>query len=117
MENIFLNAIHYVSLFIAGLGVLIILTGAIRSVWEYFSKVGEDFTHTRSILGSHLVLGLDFFIGVDVIETLLLDKNNNGDIWKDLASLVIVVAIRIVVNHFLLMELSELEKKTRKRKK
>ena len=111
--NIVHVIIEIISLCIASFGVLIIFLGSVRSFWDYClkMKIGEDYTHSRSLLASHLVLGLDFFIGTDIIDTLLLySSGDNGHIWQELASLVVVVTIRILVNHFLLEELREIKK-------
>ena len=62
-------------------------------------------------MSRYLILGLDFLVAKDIIDTILLDINKAGQqAWLDLARLIVVVSIRIILNHFLEKELKELRK-------
>ncbi len=89
-------------------GILIILTGIIRALWVICLRTGGGFPHARLVLGSHMVLALDFFVGKDIIDTVALRPDNVG--YIDLATLITVVGVRIVLNHFLLREIHTIKK-------
>lgn len=109
----FQNIAHSISFVIGLSGVIIICAGVIRALQFLVLHPKEAFPHCRLILGSHLVLGLDFFVGKDIIDTVLLP---HGDIaYIDLATLIVVVTVRILMNHFLLKEIDEIKEEERSR--
>ena len=96
------------------IGVTVIVIGALRGFYQYLTRFrSHRFPTVRSTLTYHLVLGLDFLIGKDVIDTFLLHANNNTTeaklIYQELATLLVVVAIRIVLSFFLEKEIETLE--------
>lgn len=99
--------IEYLSFFIGGIGVMIIFVGALQSLYQYLFVSKKTIQHVRLTLGSHLILGLDFMVGKDIIDTMLL-LNHGDDFWKELAALVIVVLIRIILTLTMEKELSSL---------
>lgn len=122
LVEIYFGTINIISFTIATLGVFVILLGALRASKEYIIHHRKNFMHMRAILSSHLVLGLDFFIGTDIIDTLMIHPSNgNGNSqeewWVSLVSLIIVVAIRIVVNHFLMKELEAIKQEAARKKR
>jgi uncharacterized membrane protein len=98
--------IESVSFFIGLFGLGIILTGAVKAGRSYFSCPDGLFRRERKILAEYLILGLDFLVCKDVIDTLLLDTG--ARFWEDLAGLVTVVIVRIVLTHFMTKELHEI---------
>lgn len=109
MQEFAYEIIRHVSLTIGLIGMTIILIGSLRALGEYIRQCADKQHHDiRTTLGSHLVLGLDFLVGKDIIDTLLL-LETNGVFWKSLAGLVTVVAVRIVLTHFLIRELNAFE--------
>ena len=116
MVEIILTFISWLSLLIGLIGILIIAKGAIKAFICFLgSHTHEDFQSVRLTLGSHVILGLDFLVGKDIIDTLLLDTGVK--FWEDLAGLVTVVSIRIILTHFMLKEIRELEEAEKVRKK
>ncbi len=110
------DIIAWLSLLIGLIGILIIVWGALKAFWLFIGHhQHEDFQHIRLELGSHVILGLDFLVGKDIIDTLLLDEGVR--FWEDLAGLGTVVAIRIILTHFMLKEIRELEAQSKKGKK
>lgn len=104
-----LESVRWMSLGIGLMGISIILIGALRGAWEYFAEYHtKRYPHVRATLGSHLILGLDFLVGKDIIDTILLDKKD--EFWLDLAGLFTVVIIRIILTYFLSKELKDLGK-------
>lgn len=94
------------SLLIGVIGILIIVMGSLKGLYFYvLSRDEHNFQHVRLVLGSHIILGLDFMVGKDIIDTILLDSGNA--FWQDIASLVTVVGIRIILTHFMLKEVKQ----------
>ncbi len=116
MQEAIYTVVEALSLLIGAIGIGIIVIGAIKGLWHYVATRDEhNFQHTRLVLGSHIILGLDFMVGKDIIDTILLD--NGPEFWRDLAGLITVVTIRIVLTHFMLKEVAEAEKEESKFKK
>ena len=108
MEKLILELVANLSLLIGMIGISIILVGALKGLYYYVVTPDKhNFQHVRLVLGSHIILGLDFMVGKDIIDTLLLDAGI--EFWSDLASLITVVTIRIVLTHFMLQEIRELK--------
>ncbi len=117
MESIFFNHyyqgfVHLLSFLVGLSGIIIIFTGILRALWEFIYQKEYCFPHARLILGSHLVLGLDFFVGKDIIDTVVLRTNDIS--YLDLATLITVVGVRIILNYFLIRELNEIRKEEEK---
>jgi uncharacterized membrane protein len=102
------NLVHFLSFLVGLAGIAIIFTGIVRALWEFLYQKKYCFPHARLILGSHLVLGLDFFVGKDIIDTVVLRPTTIS--YLDLATLITVVGVRIILNYFLIRELKEIEK-------
>ena len=103
-----MNYLHYVSVSIGVLGVLVIvfgiLTGLIRLVRAEVKaarggSMDEDRRRLRHVLGYYLLLGLEFLIAADIIDTLM--KPN----VQDLIVLGAIVLIRTVISYSLNAEL------------
>jgi len=98
---------EYISFGIGTIGVFIIVIGAILASWEYLSHhfLRDGKNKIFSTLSCHLILGLDFLVGKDIIDTLLLNTQNN--FWQNLAGLGAIVLIRIILSFFLTRELQQ----------
>ena len=101
------------------IGVLVIVYGVVCAAMRLVGmeiKVlrGKDYKHdaamVRQHLGYYLLLGLEFLIAVDVIETLL-----NPD-WEELGVLAGMVILRTLMSFSLHWELKEIEKDERNEK-
>lgn len=117
--NPLFDLIGFISLLIGLFGIIVILIGAYKAIRRYIENPGcEKFEGVRFLLARHLVVGLDFLVAKDVIDTFLL---HTGDqFWHDLAALIVVVAVRIVLTHFMIKEMedsSHVEKTSQKTKK
>ncbi len=110
MSEILFPFIEDLSLIIGMIGIFIIIIGAGKALYAFFMKPDtEDFQQVRLTLGAHVILGLDFLVGKDIIDTMLLDSGEWSQFWMDLTGLITVVTIRIVLNHFMLQEIQEIE--------
>ncbi|NCP67067.1 DUF1622 domain-containing protein [bacterium] len=106
MNEIIFTLVEGLSLFIGSIGIGIIVIGAVKGLYHYIVTRDEhNFQHVRLVLGSHIILGLDFMVGKDIIDTILLD--NGAEFWRDLAGLITVVSIRIILTHFMLKEVEQ----------
>ena len=110
MEAFLFKIIGEISFLIGVVGILVIVLGSLRAFFQYiFSIQKNNFERIRLTLGSHLILGLDFLVGKDIIDTLLLDSNEV--FFTDLAGLITVVTIRIVLTFFTEKELEKIEQR------
>jgi uncharacterized membrane protein len=101
--------LHHASFGIGVLGVLVIvfgvLCGLVRFVRAEFSaarglSVDEERKQLRHVLGYYLLLGLEFLIAADIIDTLMKPST------QDLVILGAIVAIRTVISYSLNSELA-----------
>src|SRR6266478_4353907 len=99
---------HHASFGIGVLGVLVIvfgvLCGLVRFVRAEFSaarglSLDEERKQLRHVLGYYLLLGLEFLIAADIIDTLMKPST------QDLIILGAIVAIRTVISYSLNAEL------------
>ncbi|MCK5460987.1 DUF1622 domain-containing protein [Candidatus Gracilibacteria bacterium] len=108
--GLFFTFIQVISFFVGLVGTTIIFIGAILGVYKYILPQ-YDIQTVRLTIGTHIILGLDFMVGKDIIDTMLLDGIlNEKRFWMDLAGLFTVVLIRIVLTHFTSKEIRDLEK-------
>lgn len=100
--------VHYGSISIGAIGVLVIFTGVIGGLWRFVrsecaairgKNVREARHHLRATLGYYLLLGLEFLIAADIIETLIKPS------VQELIVLGSIVAIRTVISYSLAAEL------------
>lgn len=95
----------YIRDFIAAIGVLVILCGALRSLlhlWQLVFKDNMTMNYIRLEFGNSITLGLEFMVGADIIGSLVKPD------YYNLGLLAILVVVRIVLSYFLNLELSEL---------
>ena len=101
--------LHFLTLGIGIIGVLIIVWGVISSlkefiVLEFLWLKGGDKCRKREILrhhlGSYLLLGLEFLIAADIVNTIVKPSLNEMIILGS------IVAVRTVLNFSLNRELS-----------
>ena len=104
-----LEYLNHVSFGIGVMGVLTILFGVLRGVLRLlraeFSEargreVGTDRQKLRQMLGYYLLLGLEFLIAADIIDTLMKPTT------QELITLGAIVAIRTVISYSLNSELA-----------
>jgi uncharacterized membrane protein len=107
-EIVAMNYLHHTSFGIGVLGVLVIVFGVIggltrfiRSEWHAVqgANVDEDRRSLRHLLGYYLLLGLEFLIAADIIDTLMKPTP------QDLLVLGAIIVIRTVISYSLNTEL------------
>src|SRR5262245_7108956 len=103
-----MDYLHHVSFGIRILGVLVIVFGVAAGVARFLrsevqsargKNVEEDRKRLRHVLGYYLLLGLEFLIAADIIDTLLKPS------VQDLIVLGAIVLIRTVISFSLNAEL------------
>jgi len=103
-----MDYLHLASFGIGVLGVLVIVFGVACGLLRFVrseiraargADVGEDRKHLRHVLGYYLLLGLEFLIAADIIDTLMKPS------VQDLVVLGAIVLIRTVISYSLNAEL------------
>ncbi len=107
MHYIF-EAINTISFIVGLVGIFIILVGAAKGFYR-FIRNNTGLREIRLELGSHTILGLDFLVGKDIIDTLLLGTESESEVYTHLIGLFSVVIIRIILTYFTGKELREIE--------
>src|SRR5881296_3057012 len=101
--------LHHSSFGISVLGVLVIVFGVLCGLLRFLrseflaargGNVETERRKLRQVLGYYLLLGLEFLIAADIIETLMKPTT------QDLIILGAIVAIRTVISYSLNSELS-----------
>jgi uncharacterized membrane protein len=105
MGELIKTTAHYTAFFLEGIAVLLIISGAIGSIWIYIKKtlfIKTDYfaiTQSRNHLGHILSLSLEFLIGADILKTAI------SPTWQDIGQLAAIVGIRTILNFFLMKEI------------
>ena len=110
MQNIAKTLAAYVVVFAETAAAFIIVAGALHALWIFIrrsllkARCYRDITMGRMKLGHSLLLGLDFLIGADILRTVVTPN------WNDIGQLASIIAIRTVLNFFLMRELEQEER-------
>jgi uncharacterized membrane protein len=100
--------LHHASIAVGLLGALVILLGVLRGLMAFVRaeataagghEVSGPRRELRQVLGYHLLLGLEFLIAADILDTLMTPQLN------ELLTLGVIVLIRTVISHSLNAEL------------
>ena len=100
---------QYAGHFAEAIAIVIIFVGAVQAMWIYFARALfsksdlREITQSRIKLGHSLSLGLEFLIGADILKTAV------APTWNDIGQLAAIIAIRTVLNFFLMRELEHID--------
>ena len=92
-------------------GILFIFLGFILSLKQYVSHViwrKYSTDHVRHTLGTYILIGLEFMVGQDIVETVLHTDRDH------LINLGLIVIIRTVLDFFLSREITHLGERIKK---
>ncbi len=104
MKEIIFSILNNIAFIVGLIGVTVIVVGVLVGFYFYIAR--KTFWKVRVSLVKHILLGLDFLIARDIIETVIL--KSNSALWIDLASLVLIIAIRVIFTIFAEKEMNEL---------
>ena len=105
-----MEILKYIAIAVGLAGVTVITWGTIKSFLEFLYLEYKDLTgadvckkreYLRHHLSSYLLLGLEFLIAADIINTAL------NPSLRELATLGSIVAIRTVLSYFLNREMAD----------
>ena len=99
----FIIIIERFTFYIGLFGYVVIYWGILKSLYQFFQAElykkqdvhNKSLDQIRLMLGKYLSLGLEIFIGKDIVATILSPN------WQEIERLGAIVAIRIVLNYFL----------------
>lgn len=106
--NVAMNYLHHTSFGIGALGVVVIVFGVVSGLLRFAHaefrstqgvNVDEARKQLRHLLGYYLLLGLEFLIAADIIDTLMKPS------VQDLIVLGAIIVIRTVISYSLNSEL------------
>lgn len=109
MHALLVQWVGYVVPWIEALGIVVVLWGVLealaglaRYAWTALARRAPraDLGAIRLGMGEKMVLGLEFFLAGDVVQTIVVPT------WNSLAILGGIVAVRTVIVYFLNLELS-----------
>jgi uncharacterized membrane protein len=109
MDELLVQWVSYIVPWIESLGIVVVLWGIIEAIigltrggWSVLTrKIPRiELDVIRLTMGEKMVLGLEFFLAGDIIQTIVVPT------WNSLAILGGIVVIRTVIVYFLNLELS-----------
>lgn len=112
MKELITNLLAPLATLISGISILIVVYGTIigfiRFVRNELTRIHHTFVPSnlkriRIECGSYLLLGLEFLIASDILETVLHPN------LQELAQLGGIVIVRIILSYFLNLEIKELK--------
>jgi len=108
VSDVLKAVVEYIAYIAEALAALIIAIGALKAIWSYiliiFTKADSHKScQCRIQLGHSLSLALEFLIGADILKTAIAPS------WSEIGQLAAIVAIRTILNFFLMWELKQSE--------
>lgn len=109
MDEFLVQWVSYVVPWIESLGIAVVLWGILEAIirltrggWSVLTQKSSriELDVIRLTMGEKMVLGLEFFLAGDIIQTIVVPT------WNSLATLGGIVVIRTVIVYFLNLELS-----------
>lgn len=99
------EAVDWIVLIVESLGAVIITIGILISLVLLVRALAHptqpaSFTRLRLVLGSYLVLGLEFQLAADILKTAIAPS------FTEIGQLAAIAAIRTVLNYFLTKEIA-----------
>ncbi|MFC1540415.1 DUF1622 domain-containing protein [Candidatus Margulisiibacteriota bacterium] len=99
------QVVDYLVNAISVLGTAVIVWGLVLVLRDFVLDIFSDDPKSKRLmrqkLGSHLILGLEFFIAADIIRTIIRPD------WNEIGMLSAIIALRTVLSFFLGLELKE----------
>lgn len=110
LSHLFFQVLTFFQWTLTLTGILIVIRGGLRAAYIFFTGcmfqsnacIAMHYDEIRIMLGSAIIVGLEFILAADVISTITLPD------YYNLGLLAILVFIRTVLNYFLDKELHRL---------
>ena len=103
-ETYLFHVFQAIATFIGTVGIFVIAVGVVRALVKFLQR--KSFWEIRVLIVKHILLGLDFLIARDIIETVVIKSNTA--LWIDLISLILIIAVRVIFSFFAEKEMDEL---------
>lgn len=109
MHELLVQWVGYVVPWIEAMGIVVVLWGVLEALAGLAQRLGSVLRQRAAIrglgtirlaMGEKMVLGLEFFLAGDIVQTIVVPT------WNSLAILGGIVVIRTVIVYFLNLELS-----------
>jgi uncharacterized membrane protein len=109
MHEALVQGVGYIVPWIEALGIVVVLWGVLDALaglaqrgWSVLARgaARKDLGAIRLAMGEKMVLGLEFFLAGDIVQTIVVPT------WNSLAILGGIVTVRTVIVYFLNLELS-----------
>jgi len=105
VEEIVVNLVLWLKLFIEAVGALVIGVGMILAVLRFtrgsFPPMARDFIEVRLTLARFLAIALEFQLGADILSTAVAPS------WEAIGKLAAIAVIRTALNYFLSRDMHE----------
>jgi uncharacterized membrane protein len=108
------HIVEVVATVIGYVGISFIVLGAVLAIIQYIiSRFDNKYTtdHVRLTLGTYILIGLEFMVGQDIIETVL------HTTMEQLYILGLIVVIRTILDFFLSREMTHLKQHIKEHEK
>jgi uncharacterized membrane protein len=105
VEEIVVNLVLWLKLFIEAIGALVIGIGMILAGFRFvrgaFPPAAQDFIDVRLTLARFLAIALEFQLGADILSTAVAPS------WEAIGKLAAIAVIRTALNYFLSRDMQE----------
>jgi len=105
VEEIVVNSVLWLKLFIEAIGALVIGIGVILAGFRFmrgaFPPAARDFIDVRLTLARFLAIALEFQLGADILSTAVAPS------WEAIGKLAAIAVIRTALNYFLSRDMQE----------
>ena len=110
-----MNYLHHTSFAISVLGAVVIVYGVVIGLVRFVpsevralrgAKVDAERKHLRHLLGYYLLLGLEFLIAADIIDTLMKPTVNG---FNEFITLGVTIVVRTIISWSLNAELKAVQ--------
>lgn len=111
MGNIIIKVVNFVASFAHSIAIIVIAVGMVKAfiifVLDVFTKrkSRKAIKESRLEIGHAFSLGLAFLIGASILKTTI------APTWNDIGQLAAIIAIRTILNFFLMKDIRQIQDK------
>ena len=110
IEELFKKLAYFVAYFSEILAAIVIIVGMLQVTWKYIVNLLKRKATFNALISSRLKfgyslsIGLGFLVGADIVKSAIIPS------WDSIGQLAAIVIIRIVLNHFLMIDINQLKR-------